>query len=257
MTRKDDWIDSKIEFIPTEYLRNLHAQFGREIERRKVLESAAKVLAVVKKRRILTMPDRGDVERVNGSGLFSLPFKKSVHPSMKLPYLRALLCQDWSHLFPSELDESPRYYVYAHVMPGVQIFTASAEFGGNWGGMPFYIGKGCGDRAHHLKRNQAHGQYIAKALKAGFSPQNIVKIISDGLTEKQAYEIEAKYIYFFGTVYEDKLGVLVNLNLSSRPKFTAAMSKYERLQKKNEHWIAQWNKDHADVLFACDDKETS
>jgi hypothetical protein len=54
----------------------------------------------------------------------------------------------------------------------------------------------------------------------------IVHIIAEKLTENEAFELEAKLIYFFGTIYEEaRNGVLLNLDLSLRPAFQGRMPK--------------------------------
>lgn len=135
-------------------------------------------------------------------------------------YLPDLLDQDWSRLF-SGGDLERKYYVYLHclnsgsalrfVHRGVQIKTD---------GTPFYVGKGTGNRAFDLKRNQGHGHTLRGLLKSGVQPSRIVCVVKDHLTEPEALELESKLIYFWGTKYESgRRGVLVNLDIPPRPEF--------------------------------------
>jgi len=134
-----------------------------------------------------------------------------------LRYLTILLDQDWSHLFSG--DTEPKYYVYVHYEPsGKSIRYVSEKAVIRTDGYPFYVGKGTGDRAFDLKRNQGHGA-ILRGLIDKHSPNDIVSIVKDGLTESQALELESKLIYFFGTKYEKgRRGILVNLDIPVRPK---------------------------------------
>jgi hypothetical protein len=134
-------------------------------------------------------------------------------------YLACILQQDWSFLFRGTDNEKKGYYVYAHVTPsGIDCKSARRL---KLKGVPFYIGKGIGQRAYDLNRNQGHGAMLRNAIREGFKEENIVNIILADLTERQALELESKLIYFFGTKYEPrrKGGVLVNLDIEKRPIF--------------------------------------
>lgn len=134
-------------------------------------------------------------------------------------YLPELLNQDWTHLYAGG-DPEPIYYVYAHAYPkgkGLRFVHDGLKIGTN--GWPFYIGKGCGDRAYDLVRNQGHGETLRQLLRDGHKPGEIVHILRTGLTEAKALEIESKLIYFFGTKYEaGRRGILVNLDIPPRPE---------------------------------------
>jgi len=142
-------------------------------------------------------------------------------PQRKLRYFLPLVKQDWTHLFPNK-DESRKYYVYAHVGIKNGYISLPKEYGAQLQ-MPFYIGKGTGNRAFDLKRNQGHGAKIRQLLKKGRTPEKIVHIIKDGLTESEALALESQLIYFFGTIYHHKAGVLVNLDLPEIPTFKTTM----------------------------------
>lgn len=181
-----------------------------------------------------------DVMTVNSKHLLSIPFNGKDIMQEKRPYAQCLLNQDWSFLFESYEDQSSKFYVYAHVDPretgfGLKEFNLQAGKG-----IPFYIGKGTGDRAYDLKRNQGHGK-ILKILKDGlYEDDRIVKILFENLSERKAMEIESKLIYFFGTKYENgRKGILFNLDISKRPEFIGGMRHYvtkkiKRIESENK-----------------------
>lgn len=134
-----------------------------------------------------------------------------------------LFHKEWDILYPCDDSNDKRFYVYAHVKPTVgciQVKTNESDWTGiRINGIPFYIGKGCGDRAYDLNRNQGHGQEIKNLLKSGEKKEKIVCILADGLTEIEALKIESKLIYFFGTRYDENgMGILVNLDKPIYPK---------------------------------------
>lgn len=139
-------------------------------------------------------------------------------------YYKALICQDWSCTYPRSSSFGD-YYVYAHVDPRKPKFEPGKNFGGALPGTPFYIGKGIGSRAYDLKRNEGHGKILRQLLALDYKPEHIVKIMFDGLSEQKAYELEAKLIYFFGTIFNKtkKHGCLVNLEVPKTPVFVGEM----------------------------------
>lgn len=166
-----------------------------------------------------------DIIRHNSSALL-IPkhHRSSKKINASVDYLPALLMQDWSHLFPEDrYDCERKYYVYAHINPKLPRLNAPDDAGGIYEGTPFYIGKGTGERAYDLKRNQGHGKMLEKLLGCGVTKNEIVKIIFNDLTEAKAYEIESKLIYFFGTIYGHAKGSLYNLDVPKIPKFTGDM----------------------------------
>lgn len=63
----------------------------------------------------------------------------------------------------------------------------------------------------------------------------VVHIFKRDMTEALALELEAKLIYFFGTIYEkDKLGTLLNLDECKRPLFCGFMDAHGNKMDKNE-----------------------
>jgi len=143
--------------------------------------------------------------------------KMPVHARLK--YLKPLLQQDWTHLFP-DCDSARKYYVYAHVNPAGKIINFPKEGGGLQMSIPFYVGKGCSNRAYDLSRNQGHGIKLRELLTEGFPPVQIVRLIKTQLTEAEAFSLESQLVYFFRTVYEEKkFGCLYNLEACKRPNF--------------------------------------
>lgn len=148
-----------------------------------------------------------------------------------MPYLPALINQDWSSIYPEkENDTNTNFYVYAHVDPSKTLLAGCDKFKCK----PFYIGKGCGDRAYDLKRNQGHGKILDSLKKAGIAPSKIVVILYSGLSESKAFEIESKLISFFGTVYSNPKGILYNLDIPKTPKYVGMMKKMRTYIRSNE-----------------------
>ncbi len=153
----------------------------------------------------------------------------------RLKYYKALICQDWSHLYPRDTHFG-EFYVYAHIDPRKPDFTPGKNFGGLLPGTPFYIGKGTGQRAYDLKRNEGHGKVLRELLSLDYKPEHIVFIMFDGLSENKAYELEAKLIYFFGTIFQKNRskGVLVNLDIPKIPDYKKEMVPSDKYIKDKE-----------------------
>jgi hypothetical protein len=192
---------SAITGMPTPILQAIYLGVQRELTRRRAMESVSR---------------RSQMASDVFKRLTTEKFKYSKH---RLKELDQLMAQDWSHLFP-EGDAEPKYYVYAHVYPGLKgrDFRVEGEFSLALPGTPFYIGKGCGERAWDLKRNEGHGVELRQLISQGHGAERIVCIVRDKLTERAALEMESKLIYFFGTKFErDRRGLLVNLDIPKRP----------------------------------------
>lgn len=190
-----------IQGMPTPILHALYTGIHKELSRRRAMEAVGRktLLASDVYKRIVR--------------------EKRKYSHCHLQELDGLMAQDWSHLFP-EGDPEERYYVYAHVYPQVKAkdFRSQGEFGLDLPGTPFYIGKGCGERAWDLKRNEGHGVELRSLTSRGCTPDQIVHVVRDKLTERKALEVESKLIYFFGTKFErDRRGLLVNLDIPKRP----------------------------------------
>lgn len=153
----------------------------------------------------------------------------------RMKYYKALICQDWSSIYPRDTSFGD-YYVYAHVDPRKPSFTPGKNFGGSLPGTPFYIGKGIGNRAFDLKRNEGHGRVLKTLFSLEYKPEHIVFIMFDGLSENKAYEIEAKLIYFFGTIFQKdrSKGALVNLDIPQIPKYKKSMVPSDKHVKDKE-----------------------
>jgi len=66
----------------------------------------------------------------------------------------------------------------------------------------FYVGKGQANRAYELKRrNFHHKAIVAKLHREGFSFD--IKIVADGLTEKEAFVLEVERIAFWRSAGAD------------------------------------------------------
>jgi len=215
----------QLEYIGTRDLMLLKAQINEVLQERRKKKNLEKRIGFINSLDYNEPELPAKLFDKNSSELRSIPNHWSRRLQKNSKYLPALIAQDWSHIYKSG-DQENKYYVYAHVDPSKSIFVAPKEAGGNYGGTPFYIGKGTGDRAYDLKRNQGHGKRLNQILKAGFTKEQIVKIVFTGLTEQKAFEIEAKLIYYFGSFYDSsvkKKGYLLNLETPAIPEFIGQM----------------------------------
>lgn len=231
--------------ISTEKLKDIFSKISFELKKRQssvIVDIAAKKYSIKSANRFEN--DGGLTEDVfifNSSNILSMPVNKRETFDEKRVYLRCILAQDWSFLFQNYEDESKNFYVYAHLDPRNKSFACKEINVLPCNGMPFYIGKGTGNRAYDLKRNQGHGKAISTLLNIGFDQNEIVRILFDGISERSSMEIESKLIYFFGTIYEEgRKGILLNLDISKRPVFIGSMHRYisnkakKNIRKKEE-----------------------
>lgn len=192
---------------PGEMLDALYDAVTAEYRRRKtnLLVMTAGGLSEIRKDR------RRKMRAENESGLWSNTHE--FHDAFN-----RLMAQDWLQYFPVG-DEERRYYVYMHLEPSDDVWmvkSASIKF--EAAGVPFYIGKGTGQRAFQLTRNDGHGAILRRLKRAGVDPSKIVKIVADGLTERESLALEAKLVHFFGSRYDtDDPGLLVNLRTDDGP----------------------------------------
>jgi len=213
-----------IELIQTKDLEAISGLIKKELSKRKRYEKLKKREKFVSS--LNPIPHNNDsLFEHNSSTQLALPNHNARRLRANAAHLPALIMQDWTPLYSGGSKDN-NFYVYVHVDPTKSVFVAPACCGGNYGGQPFYVGKGSGGRAYDLKRNQGHGKYIREIKGKGIRDEKIVKIVFDGLTEAKAYEIEAKLIYYFGTIYSKsvkKKGFLVNLDVPKTPNFVGVM----------------------------------
>lgn len=142
--------------------------------------------------------------------------KSSFHAS-HLRYLDHLLSQDWTGLFGGETDR--KYYVYIHAYPkGKSVRFHHEKCVIDTAGLPFYVGKGTGNRAYDMNRNEGHGVILRQLKGKGHTSGEIVSIVKDGMTEAEAYALESQLIHFFGTKFDKSQGILVNLETPKVPQ---------------------------------------
>jgi len=209
MNSYKELLELDLRVLPTEVLKRLQFESAKELGKRRA--------------------SNDNSCREISASFPGLPNPKFVINNHADKYLKVLMNQDWSHLFDG--DEEEKYYVYIHLKPSSKKLTFICEgLDLNLNGFPFYVGKGCGDRAWDLKRNQGHGAILRDLNLAGCTPSDIVHIVATEITEAKALEIESKLIYLFGTKYEsDRKGVLVNLDIPARPE----MCKWKDWVKEN------------------------
>jgi hypothetical protein len=142
-----------------------------------------------------------------------------------------------------KLDSNQIYYVYAHCEPNKiaigkdGITSWAATLGLDL--IPFYIGKGTGNRAYDLNRNGTHRKVRQKFQN--FKKDIEVRIIEDNVSELEALCLESKLLDIFGL--NGKGGRLVNLDegiksAERREKYTEYLielnSYYKNLLKVSE-----------------------
>jgi len=129
-----------------------------------------------------------------------------------------ILAFDTSPLY-DDTNSNPGFYVYAHLDMSKAISAGAnptTTFAATTWGMthfPFYIGKGIGNRAYDVSRNETHRKIKQKLQRMGLEPK--VQILQKGLTASQALQLEDKLIDIFGlAVYG---GYLTNLDQGNKP----------------------------------------
>ncbi len=105
------------------------------------------------------------------------------------------------HIFVKDKDAASNYYIYAHCNPLHEldaICKAKPAFAATLGlnFVPFYVGKGTGDRAYKLERNETYRKVMQLLNARNLKPD--IKIVSNNLQEAKALELEAKLIDIFG-----------------------------------------------------------
>lgn len=116
-----------------------------------------------------------------------------------------------------------KYYVYSLINPVTQL--------------PFYIGKGCGQRwAEHLKEtaqditNPHKFHTIQHIRKQGYEPTVEFLYYTDD--EQHAYDVEVEYIKLFGRKGLDEKGILTNICVESIPPSKLGVKEKEATRKK-------------------------
>lgn len=139
---------------------------------------------------------------------------KRSRQAIQLSACQAILSTDITSVYDGiQLDAAMCYNVYAHLDPSHKIAigkswktTFAATLGMSY--FPFYIGKGVDGRAENINRNETHRKI--KQRLATFNLQPHVHLIASGLTEVDAFSLEAKLIDIFGLITNK--GLLTNLD---------------------------------------------
>lgn len=137
----------------------------------------------------------------------------------KLNKIQNVFEADISFLYDKEYDKTQKYYVYAHMKSDWKIaigYNPISTFAATLGmtHVPFYIGKGCDNRAFNINRNETHKKM--KEYLQSSDKEVIVHIIKDQISEKEAFILEDKLIDIFGLRVFG--GLLTNLDEGCKPK---------------------------------------
>lgn len=111
----------------------------------------------------------------------------------------SIMNDDWDDLYKDSSDIGSDYYVYLHIDPSVNGLLALSDDEGLLAKLPipFYVGKGKGNRIYNMRRSKIHTAKLRDLTKYYAIEQVAIKF-KDGLSEKQALILEAKLILFFG-----------------------------------------------------------
>jgi hypothetical protein len=205
------FFDIDLEKLPTAVLTSISIAVSNELSKRRNVNKEAE-------------------SYLKHNSRFVRKIRTEFHKNM-LGFLRKILDEDWSYLF--EGSEEKKFYVYAHVKPNRQRIVLNHEkLSFDMKALPFYIGKGTGDRAYDLKRNEGHGVTLKELKQSGHTKDEIVVILKDNLTEAEALALESQLIFFFGTKFETQKGILVNLDVPKRPGDAEELIKTTLVHKK-------------------------
>ncbi len=145
-------------------------------------------------------------------------------PSVILPICESIYNCDISSIYLNgNLNTDLKYYVYAHCYPerGLDIrnpkhLFLAQRFSPMLKNVPFYIGKGVGDRFLIEERNDSYAK-IRKKIKSQNKEVEKVKLIC-GISEIDAFAYESKLIDILGLIsLSQKYGLLVNLDEGKDP----------------------------------------
>jgi hypothetical protein len=111
--------------------------------------------------------------------------------------LSSLVLEDWSYLFGKYDNEEKTFCVYMHGDPK-KALRYYKHFGIHSFLKPFYVGMGNKERPYNFLRGRVHSAKLKEMLDLGYLKEQIVCILADNLTEREARELESKMIVFFG-----------------------------------------------------------
>lgn len=134
-----------------------------------------------------------------------------------------------------EMSSDRKFYVYVHcdsakpIRAGVNpVSTFLASLGVPW--LPFYVGKGTGDRAFDLNRNGLHRKMKQRILECGSAVVPVV--VKNDLTELEALVYESKLIDILGVsgksgrLANNDEGILADKRRAMYSKDLAVLSSY-------------------------------
>jgi hypothetical protein len=105
----------------------------------------------------------------------------------------------------------------------------------------FYVGKGKGNRAYNMKnRNRHHKAVVAKVMREGYAIE--IRMVSTGITEPDAFELEVERIAFWRASGAD----LANMTLGGEGK----TGPHQADHKKNISKALKGKKKSANVILA-------
>ncbi|QGT52238.1 homing endonuclease [Vibrio phage MZH0603] len=224
MTHENNDTFNQLSLLSDNDLITVYATSAKVLQERGLLATCKKELKrMVQSRKTqeykTPLFDRGKVKRMSNH-------------SVLIDFLE----EDWSYLFDGAYDEAEDYYVYYHTdcrKPNMRFRKGDKSV--TFTGRPFYIGKGKGQRYKSKNRSRSHLSIINNITSTGMDDDSIYHIYQSGLNEKQALELEAKLITFFGCSSElcrnrahfhgMKGGLLINNDPAKRPDDVTRMMK--------------------------------
>lgn len=171
------------------------------------------------------------------------PYTCPIYVNNKQTMFFKFFHDDWTHFFQYADNEKRNYYVYYHTditKDDISFSRDKYEESVKFVGLPFYIGKGTGDRYLNLhSRNSAHRKRIEALNKIGIEKDKICFKLFENLTEREAFALESKLISFLGSTNEIPRsvryftgfngGLLINSDVPPRPKWVEIL--IQRLSK--------------------------